>query len=160
MTSLGQGSDEVVARSVPVLVRRLLRRACRAWRLGYRRTGRAASQPRPSGRDKPGDIAGEPKNRSEASLPGLVDWLLAAAAGLPTTVRLARSCSFVSAVAREARFSNFLPTLTELRRCLPTVLTNATSPGPDRQKTPAWRGEWRVVRPAPSRVAARAVGTR
>jgi hypothetical protein len=55
--------------------------------------GSADDQPRPSGRDKPGDRAGEPKNRSEASLPGLADWLLAAAAGLPTTVRLARSCS-------------------------------------------------------------------
>ena len=55
--------------------------------------GSADDQPRPSGRNKPGDIAGEPKNRSEASVPGLVDWLLAAAAGLPTTVRLARSCS-------------------------------------------------------------------
>ena len=55
--------------------------------------------------------------------------------GLPTTVRLARSCPPVSAVVREALFSNFLPTLTALRRGLPTVLTNATSPGPDRQKT-------------------------
>ena len=59
MTSLGQGSDEVVARSVPVLVRRLLRRAAR--------------QPRPSGRDKPGDRAGESKNSSEPSVPGLAD---------------------------------------------------------------------------------------
>ena len=31
------------------------------------------SQPRPSGRDKPGDRAGEPKNRGEASVPGLAD---------------------------------------------------------------------------------------
>ena len=35
--------------------------------------GRAASQPRPSGRDKPGDIAGELKNRGQASVPGLAD---------------------------------------------------------------------------------------
>ena len=33
--------------------------------------GRAASQPRPSGRDKPGDIAGEPKNSGQVSVPGL-----------------------------------------------------------------------------------------
>ena len=127
---------------------------------GVSRTGLAARQPRPSGRDKPGDRAGGPKNSGEPSVPGLADWLLGAVAGLPTTVRLARSCSFVSAVAREARFSNFLPTLTVLRRGLPTVLTNATSPEQDRQKTPAWHGSWQVVRPAPSRVAARAVNAR
>ena len=55
--------------------------------------GRAASQPRPSGRDKPGDIAGESKNSGEPSVPGLADWLLGVVAVLPTTVRLARSCS-------------------------------------------------------------------
>ena len=60
--------------------------------------GSADDQPRPSGRDKPGDIAGEPKNSGEASAPGLANWLLAAAAGLPTTVRLARSCSGASVV--------------------------------------------------------------
>lgn len=60
---------------------------------GVSRTGRAASQPRPSGWDKPGDIAGESKNRGEASVPGLADWLLAAVAALPTAVGLARSCS-------------------------------------------------------------------
>lgn len=59
-----------------------------------------------------------------------------------------------------ALFSNFLPTLTVLRRGLPTVLPNATSPEQDRQKTPAWRGSWQVARPAPFRAAARAVGTR
>ena len=160
MTSLGWGSNEVTDRAVSVLVRRLLRRACHEWRLGHRRTGRAASQPRPSGRDKPGDRAEEPKNRDEPSVPGLADWLLAAAAGLPTTVRLARSCPPVSAVVREALFSNFLPTLTALRRGLPTVLTNATSPGPDRQKTLAWCGKWQVVRPALPRAAARAVNAR
>ena len=128
--------------------------------LGVSRTGRAARQPRPSGRDKPGDMAGEPKNGGEPSVPGLADWLLAAAAGLPTMVRLARSCSPVSVAACGARFSNFLPTLTALRRGLPTVLTNATSPEQDRQKTLAWRGLWRVVRPALPRAAARAVDAR
>ena len=73
-------------------------------------------------------------------MPGLASWLLGAVAVLPTAVRLARSCSPVSVAAREALFSNFLPTLTVLRCGLPTVLTNAISPGPDRQKTPAWRG--------------------
>ena len=59
-----------------------------------------------------------------------------------------------------ALFSNFLPTLTALRRGLPTVLTNATNPGRDRQKTLAWCGKWQVVRPALPRVAARAVNAR
>ena len=127
---------------------------------GVSRTGRAASQPRPSGRDKPGDIAGEPKNRGEPSAPGLADWLLAAVAGLSTAVGLARSCPPISAVVREARFSNFLPTLTALRRGLPTVLVNATTPEQDQQKTLACRGWWQVVRPALPRAAARAVGPR
>ena len=39
MTSLGQGSDEVTDRSVPVLVRRLLRRACHERRLGCQPDG-------------------------------------------------------------------------------------------------------------------------
>lgn len=91
MMSLGRGSDEATDVPVPVLVRRLLRRACHEWRLGCR--GRAASQPRPSGRNKPGDSAGEPKNRGEVSAPGLADWLLAAVAVLPPAVRLAHSCS-------------------------------------------------------------------
>ena len=127
---------------------------------GVSRTGRAASQPRPSGRDKPGDIAGESKNSGEPSVSGLADWLLAAVAVLPTTVRLARNGLSVSVAACGALFSNFLPTLTALRCGLPTVLTNATSPEQDRQKTPAWRGSWQVVRPALPRVAARAIGTR
>lgn len=93
-------------------------------------------------------------------MPGLADWLLAAVAALPTAVGLARSGLSVSVAAREARFSNFLPTLTALRRGLPTVLTNATSPGPDRQKTLVWRGSWQVVWPALPRAVARAVGTR
>ena len=92
-------------------------------------------------------------------MPGLADWLLAAAAGLPTTVRLARSCPPVSGAACGALFSNFLPTLTALRRGLPTVLTNATSSG-DQQKTLVWRGSWQVVWPALTRVAARAVNAR
>ena len=50
--------------------------------------GSADDQPRPSGRNKPGDIAGEPKNRSEASVPGLADWLLAVAIALPAAVGL------------------------------------------------------------------------
>ena len=58
-----------------------------------------------------------------------------------------------------ALFSNFLPTLTALRRGLPTVLTNATSSG-DQQKTLVWRGSWQVVWPALTRVAARAVNAR
>ena len=33
----------------------------------------ADDQPRPSGRDKPGDIAGESKNSGEPSVPGLAD---------------------------------------------------------------------------------------
>ena len=94
MKLLGQGSDEATDVAVPVLVRRLPR----AWRLGRRRTGRAASQPRPSGRDKPGDRAGEPKNRGEPSVPGLADWLLGVVAGLPTVVGLVRSCSGASVV--------------------------------------------------------------
>lgn len=57
MTSLGRGSDEATDRAMPVLVRRLLRRASRERQLRRRQTGRAASQPRPSGRDKPGDMA-------------------------------------------------------------------------------------------------------
>ena len=144
MTSLGRGSGEATEVPVPVLVRRLPR----AWRLGCQSDGTSHSQPRPSGQNKPGDIAGEPKNSGEASVPGVADWLLAAVAVLPTAVGLARSCSPVSGAACGALFSNFLPTLTALRRGLPTVLDNATSPGPDRQKTLAWRGLWRVVRPA------------
>lgn len=106
---------------------------------GVSRTGRAASQPRPSGRDKPGDIAGEPKNRSEASVPGLANWLLAVVASVLTVVGQ-QCCSCRWWTSEGALFSNFLPTLTALRRGLPTVLDNATSPGQDRQKTPAWRG--------------------
>ena len=98
----------------------------------------ADDQPRPSGRDKPGDIAGEPKNRGEPSAPGLTNWLLATVAVLPTMVGLGSAAHVRQWWTPEwARFSNFLPTLTALRRGLPTVLTNATSPGRDRQKTPA-----------------------
>lgn len=61
--------------------------------LGVSRTGRAASQPRPSGQNKPGDIAGEPKNRGEPSVPGLADWLLGVVAGLPTAVGDGQCCS-------------------------------------------------------------------
>ena len=56
------------------------------------------SQPRPSGRDKPGDIAGESKSGSAPSVPALADWLLAPVAVLPPAVRLARSCSGASVV--------------------------------------------------------------
>ena len=93
-------------------------------------------------------------------MPGLADWLLAAVAVLPAAVGAEQCCLCASVEAREARFSNFLPTLTVLRCSLPTVLTNATSPGSDRQKTVACRGWWQVVRPALPRVAARAVGPR
>ena len=80
MTSLGRGGDEVTDVPVPVLVRRLLRRACRAWRLGYRLTGRAAaSLDRAAGTNQEIE-PGEPKNRGESSVPGLADWLLAAVA--------------------------------------------------------------------------------
>jgi len=89
MKLLGQGSDEVTEVPVPVLVRRLPR----AWRLGRRRTGRAASQPRPSGRNKPGDSAGEPRNSGEPSVPGLADWLLAAVAVLPAAAGAGQCCS-------------------------------------------------------------------
>ena len=57
----------------------------------------ADDQPRPSGRNKPGDIAGEPNNRGEASVPGLADWLLVAVAGLPTVVGQ-QCCWYVPAV--------------------------------------------------------------
>ena len=60
--------------------------------------GSADDQPRPSGQNKPGDIAGEPKNRGESSVPGLADWLLGAVTALPPAVRLARSCSGASVV--------------------------------------------------------------
>lgn len=103
---------------------------------------------------------GEPKNRGEASVPGLADWLLAGVAVLPAAVGAEQCCLCASVEAREARFSNFLPTLTVLRCSLPTVLPNATSMRPDRRKTPAWRGSWRMVRPALPRVAARTVGPR
>ena len=39
MTSLGRGSDEVTEVPVPVLVRRLLRRACHERRLGCQPDG-------------------------------------------------------------------------------------------------------------------------
>ena len=48
--------------------------------------GAADDQPRPSGRNKPGDIAEEPKNRDEPSVSGLANWLLAAVVVLPTAV--------------------------------------------------------------------------
>lgn len=99
----------------------------------------ADDQPRPSGQDKPGDIAGEPKNSGEVSVPGLAGWLLAAVAGVPTVVGQ-QCCSCRRWTPEGARYSNFLPTLTALRCGLPTVLTNATSPEQDRQKTPVWRG--------------------
>lgn len=38
----------------------------------------ADDQPRPSGRNKPGDIAGESLSGSAPSVPGLADWLLTA----------------------------------------------------------------------------------
>ena len=41
---------------------------------------------------------GEPNNRSEASVPGLADWLLGVVAGLPTARGLARSSSGASVV--------------------------------------------------------------
>jgi len=53
----------------------------------------ADDQPRPSGRDKPGNIAGEPKKRGESSVPGLADWLLAAVAVLPAAVGAGQCCS-------------------------------------------------------------------
>ena len=72
MTSLGQGSGDAIEVAVPVLVSRLLCRACRAWQPGRRQTGRAASQPRPSGRDKPGDMAQRLADGGEEVVAGLL----------------------------------------------------------------------------------------
>ncbi|ERH24719.1 hypothetical protein HMPREF1979_01146 [Actinomyces johnsonii F0542] len=38
-------------------------------------------------------MAGEPKNRSEASVPGLVDWLLGVVTVLPTAVGDGQYCA-------------------------------------------------------------------
>ena len=94
MTSLGQGSNEATEVPVPVLAETPA--ACVATRVLADGTGR--SQPRPSGRDKPGDIAGEPKNSGEPSVPGLADWLLATVAVLPTAVGDGQYCSCVPVV--------------------------------------------------------------
>ena len=72
MTSLGRGSDEATDVAVPVLVRRMLRWACHEWRLKSRWTGWAASQPRPSGRNKPGDMAQRLVDGREAVVAGLL----------------------------------------------------------------------------------------
>ena len=68
MTSLGQGSDEVNEVPVPVLVRRLPR----AWRLGCQSDGTSHSQPRPSGQNKPGDMAQRLADGGEEVVAGLL----------------------------------------------------------------------------------------
>ena len=93
MTSLGWGSNEVTEVPVPVLAETpaVTGQSCLVTQSSADRA--TTSQPRPSGRDKPGDIAEEPKNSGEPSVPGLADWLLTAVTGLPTAVRLTRSCT-------------------------------------------------------------------
>ena len=98
MTSLGQGGGEVTGVAVPVLAEAPAATG-QSWVVTQSSAdGTTTSQPRRSGRDKPGDSAGEPKNRGVPSVPGLADWLLAAVAALPTAVGLARSCSGASVV--------------------------------------------------------------
>ena len=84
MTSLGQGSDEATEVAVPVLAEAPAATG-QSWVVTQSSAdGTTTSQPRPSGRDKPGDRAGEPVSGSASSVPGLADWLLAPVAGLPT----------------------------------------------------------------------------
>ena len=73
MTSLGQGSDEVTDRAAPVLAETPAATGLpRAATLRRRQTGRAASQPRPSGRDKPGDMAQRLADGGEEVVAGLL----------------------------------------------------------------------------------------
>ena len=73
MTSLGQGSDEATEVAVPVLAEAPAATG-QSWVVTQSSAdGTTTSQPRRSGRDKPGDRAGESLSGSAPSVPGLAE---------------------------------------------------------------------------------------